>query len=197
MICNIQKVETKRKYCTFKMSGDSHWAVVGKRIYGSGMEAFEIYKDDDLQYTLKQTNIIKQFISTVPLIGCFYTNPFHFYRNDEKCGDVDSKILLSGQGLFSFHFEDVCYRIIIHSNGVHSALKDGKQVALYRRSGKGDYSVLFSAKDFFKPDLLVLFAAFVEMFLTIDRRPALVLNANYIIGDQFINNTRWTPTDEE
>ena len=58
-------------------------------------------------------------------------------------------------------------------------------------------SVLFSAKNFFKPDLLILFAAFVEMFLTIDRRPALVLNANYIIGDQFINNTRWTPTDEE
>lgn len=44
MVCNIQKVETKRKYCTFKMSGDSHWAVVGKRIYGTGMEAFEYIK---------------------------------------------------------------------------------------------------------------------------------------------------------
>lgn len=197
MICNILKVETKRKYCTFKMSNNSNWLVIGKRIYSTGMEAFRVYKDGKLQYTLKQTNIIKQFVSTIPLIGCFYVNPFHFYQNDIKCGTVDSKILLSGQGLFSFHFEGVCYRMIIHSHGMHSVLKDGKQVALYRRSEKGDYSVLFSENDFFEPDLLILFAAFVEMFLTIDRRPSLVLNSNYIVGDQFINNTQWTPTDDK
>ena len=97
MICNILKVETKRKYCTFKMSNNSNWLVIGKRIYGTGMESFRVYKDGKLQYTLKQTNIIKQFVSTIPLIGCFYVNPFHFYRNDIKCGVVDSKILLSGQ----------------------------------------------------------------------------------------------------
>ena len=68
---------------------------------------------------------------------------------------------------------------------------------MYRRSEKGDYSVLFSENDFFEPDLLILFAAFVEMFLTIDRRPSLVLNSNYIVGDQFINNTQWTPTDDK
>ena len=43
MICNILKAEAKRKYRTFKMSSDPHWAVVGKRIYGTGMEAFQLY----------------------------------------------------------------------------------------------------------------------------------------------------------
>lgn len=102
MICNIQKVETKRKYCIFKMSGDSRWAVVGKRIYGTGMEAFEIYKDDDLQYTLKQTNIIKQFISTVPLIGCFYTNPSTFIAMMKNVVMLILKYCFLGKGYSRF-----------------------------------------------------------------------------------------------
>lgn len=43
MICNVLRAEVKRKYCTFKMSSDPHWAVVGKRIYGTGMEVFQVY----------------------------------------------------------------------------------------------------------------------------------------------------------
>lgn len=195
MECNIFRVKTTFNHCHFKSTNAPCWEVVGVRTHGMKRCKFSVYKDDELQYCLAQTSLIKQIIACLPVISFIYRNPFYCFRNDKCCGYWRNKTKFLGQGIFEFNFDENKWTITIHSKGIHSLLKNEKQVAVYKRFGAGNYHVLYSKEVIAQPDILILFAAFVENFLTLDTNTAEAPETYFIPFDKFIDRARWLPED--
>lgn len=192
---NILRMETKFKTCTFAMEGNPHWKCVGKRTHRSGRCDLKLYQDDIFQYSLTQRSKLLQILMNVPLVLYVWENPFRFYRDGVPCGSHKFHPSITYQGYREFFFEGNTYTLTIHSRGVHSLLKDDMQVAVYKRYGYGNYIVRYSQAIQDRPDLLMLFAAYVEMYQTLDW-PWDGGIEGFTVTDRWPERGNWLPEDE-
>lgn len=125
-----------------------------------------MFKDDALQYTLKQPSLLKQAISS--FLFLFYRNPFYFYKDGHCCGSWEplTKTAFS-LGKWEFNFEGSIYRVFLGPHGVNHTLSlNGIPVAKYatKRGDSGHYHVAYTDAIKHRPDILLLFAVFVEHY---------------------------------
>lgn len=193
---NIQKVETAHHTCTFKMDGIPNWKVVGIRTYGTRRCRFSVFNAETEEYCLFQKSLLKQLFSLIPFVGFLYQNPFYFSRGQTCCGYSKNKTRVLGQGRDEFHFEEDVYFLTIHSKGVHSLLKNERQVAVYKRHGDGNYRVRYSQEIANEPDSLILYAAFAELYFTLDTAAAVAPQNFTVPNDKFLDRARWLPEDD-
>lgn len=190
MECIILRSEITVNFCSFVLEGNSHWKVIAKRTHGIRLGNYSIYKDMELQYSLKQTSIPKQLLEKVPLLGFIYRNPYYFCKGAKYCGDVKIRLFPTR---YQFSFDGNSYLVSIHSGTTHSLLINNRQVAVYNRYGEGSYKVLFDLELHDRPDLLILFAAFVEMYATIDTAVAANPEGYKMINDKHPERAVWVP----
>lgn len=193
---SIIRQKDSLRYCIYFMDNEPHWKVVGRRIFSLNRCHFGVFRDNQLMYTLAQTNLMKHAISLLPIVSLIYKDPFYFYQGNERCGYWKNKTAFLGQGIFEFHFNGIQYTVTIHSNGIHSLVKDGVQVAVYKRFGMGNYRVRYSVSVATDIDILILFAAFVENFLTMDTGSGESPESFKIPKDPYIHLARWVPDDD-
>lgn len=195
MECNILRIERNLQRCTFVMEGDSEWKVFGKTVISAFERgALSVYKNDSLEYTLKQTSLLKPLLAFIPLSAFLYCSPFYLYCNGVKHG-YTKKLPSFWQGRYQFYFDDQFYELTYHSRSVYSLMKNGTQIAIYRRYGNGNYKVRYSKEFSTRPDLLILFAAFVEVNCLAGTSMERHSDSYRILNDHFFERSQWTPSD--
>ena len=195
---NVLRVETRFRNCTFQLEGDSHWKCIGRRTHRSSRCHFEMVKDGVAQYCLTQPSRFLQILANLPLVSFLWENPFYFYRDGMRCGShrFYPSPLIIFQPHREFYFEGDTYILAIHSHGVHSLLKNGDQIAVYKRYGAGNYIALYSDTVRDRPDILILFAAYVEMYQTMDWPWDGNAESFVVLADRWRKRGNWLPEDE-
>lgn len=190
MECAILRTKTTPSSCTFIMSGNSHWKVVARRTHDIKLGNYSVLLDNNLQYTLMQTSIWGQIVEKIPLAGFVYRNPHYFYAGETRFGKVRVHLFPTR---YEFEISNDRYLVSIHSGTTHSLLLNNDQIAVYHRYGEGNYRVLFSDEFKVHSDLLILFAAFVEMYATIDTAVAANPEGYKMANDKHPERATWHP----
>lgn len=190
MECTIRIVKRTLKYCYFQIMGILEWEVKGKRTWHFDCAEFGVYRNGNLQYVLKQPNPIAQFFSNLPLVWAYYENPFYFYRGRVKCGrwkPIQHPAFIPGR--WNFYFENNIYRLELgpyygFKNLLHkdpwipqdTLFVNDKKAAVYTRYEEYEpsiihtkYSVEYTEELAERPDILLLFGAFIENYLARDK----------------------------
>ena len=179
---------TKKTYhaCYYQIEGCNEWVVVGKRLHGIGRACFDVYKNDELQYTLKQPSLVASIIAKAPFIMFVYESPFFFYRCGVKCGNWKPIIHPAlHPGKWEFFFDGVIYQVAsgpyvsfreaFGGDNLHiqkdTLFMNGEMMATYVRNANADgYSIeCYLAESAIRLDILLLFGAFIENYLDRDR----------------------------
>ncbi|USF25637.1 hypothetical protein N510_000549 [Firmicutes bacterium ASF500] len=219
----IRLVKKDLKKCVFQIENNPDWELVGVRTLRGGRGKYELYKQGKLQYSMEQgiflwcafwiacilfLTLFKIAVEerillmgilcwVIPIVLFFVDRPFIFYKDGIRCGySKRPRMKRKLHALFDFYFEQQIYRVILHSHGVHSLLKNDTQVAVYKRFGLGSYLVRCSEEIYSRTDLLILFAAFVELDQTMDTIADSTPETTMVMGDQFSEYGRWRPDDE-
>lgn len=193
----IRNMKTDLKHCVFQIEGDPEWELVGVRTLGGRRGKYDLYKRGELQYSMEQSVWLRCFLWLLPIVWFFVEEPFTFYKNGVRCGHSERpKMKQRVHALYDFHFEQQVYRIALHSRGVHSLLKNGTQVAVYKRFGYGNYLARCTEEICDQPDIIILFAAFVELHLVMDTACDANPEGSIVLGDKFSEYARWRPDDE-
>lgn len=190
MKCTMRIVKMTFKQCWFQIMGSPEWEVIGKRTYKINCAEFGVYQNGKLQYVLKQTNPITRFLSDFLMCKAFYETPFYFYRDGVKCGtwkSIQHPTFIPGR--WEFYFEGKTYRVEL---GPYAGLKDmfrtdwrprhtlfvnGRKAAEYTRDFEMEpsivhvkYPIEYTEELVERPDILLLFGAFVENYMDWDGR---------------------------
>ena len=75
-------------------------------------------------------------------------------------------------------------------------LMNGEQVAVYKRFGMGNYRVRYTKEMDQRHDILILFAAFFELYTCLDKLEGMDPEAFVIPWDCYIERARWLPEDD-
>lgn len=190
MECMMRVVKRTLKHCHFQIMGIPEWEVKGKRTWHFDRAEFGVYRNEKLQYVLKQPNPITRILSNLPLVWAFYESPFYFYRDGVKCGTwkpIQHPAFLPGR--WKFCFEDKTYQLELGpyyglKNLLHNDLwmpqdtlfVNGKKAAVYTRQAELEpsiihikYSIEYTEELAGRPDILLLFGAFIENYLSRDK----------------------------
>lgn len=183
-------VKMTGKYCHFQIMGTPDWEVIGKRIYSFKCANFGVYQNGKLQYVLKQPNPITRFISDFIFVMPFYESPFYFYRDGVRCGTwkpIQHPAFLPGR--WKFYFED---KVFLLELGPYCSFRhilqnepwipqdtlfiNGKKAAVYTRQTESrpsisyiKYTIEYTEDLAGRPDILLLFGAFIENYLSRDK----------------------------
>ena len=171
MECDVRRTKINYAVCHYRISSDSQWEVIAKRTHRAFCCRFEVYKNGLLQYVLVQPSIVKQIIADIPIISFFIENPFYFYRNNVCVGSWKplNRTRFS-RGRWEFYFEGSTFQVNLTGPRptTHILYQNGENVARYQYSGYGNYHICYAEQLDGRPDLLILFAAFVEHYLNLD-----------------------------
>lgn len=104
--------------------------------YGFLMDEIKIYENSNPKYRFSETNHTIWFLrKCIPIISLILSTVFNgrysFFENDKKIGYTKEKWL---KPIENFVIQDDYYHLSVHKNEIFSLEKNGKQLALYRRS---------------------------------------------------------------
>lgn len=150
----------------FVLEGNDHWEIIAKRSpSGICRTRFDVYQDGELQYTFMQKSRLKQLLEVVPIVRFFYYNPFYFFRDGVCCGSwkVIRKCI---PRQWDFIFDGVTYRFSPGKGASQNhVFKNGEKFADYQFLGRGNFEVDCSEDAANSPDLVLLFAAYAQIYL--------------------------------
>jgi len=156
----------------YSIDTDPQLHVVGTRTHNYYRCGFQVYKDGVLQYAMIQKSLPKQIISRIPGAFMFYENPFTFYRDGKVCGTSKLRTTFTGMEKWDFYFEGIKYTVTMCPKEVHTLEKDDVVVATYYRRNQGFqiyFQVDHSDEMSNQLDTIILFGAFVETYINMDR----------------------------
>lgn len=169
----IHKTKTTKHEVYYSIESSKHWTVMGTRTHNLFQCEFEVYLDGVLQYSMKQVSAVKQFISVIPLVSLFWENPFVIFKDGTAYAPSKRRTKLFGMGKWDFYFEGSTYQVSLSPKGDHSLVKDGIPIAVYHRRGIASHPACFTVEYIDevanRPDIIMLFAAFVENYVYMDR----------------------------
>ena len=175
MTDSIRKIKTTHHECHYVLESDSRWLAVGTRTHGVHRGNIRMYKNGELQYSMRQVSLAKQILSNLPGVYLFFHNPFVFFINCTACGHSKRLTKLFGLGEWDFYFGEDTYHISIAPKGIHRLTKNSKEIATYYRHSDGShephdgyFSVEYTSEMKTQPDILLLFGAFVENYINME-----------------------------
>jgi len=169
----IYKTKTTKHEVYYSMDSAPAWTVIGTRTHVYFRCGFEVYLNDELQYTMKQLSPLKQLISNIPGVSMFFENPFVISHNNAVYPPSRRRTTLLSMGKWDFFFGEDTYRVSLCPEGDHTLFKNGTPVAVYHHwnywGGSACFKVEYEDEMQDSPDIIMLFGAFVENYVYMDR----------------------------
>ena len=160
----IYRKQEKHEWC-YTVSENSKISGTSRYTLGFLFHNITVRSESGDTLCLRQTNFFLQILDNIPLIGWFVFVPFQAYVNGVYAGSSKRKY---GAAMYTFPIGEDIYEMSLHNPNKAALLKNGKQIALYRRDDEiwleqTVYRVQHSADAV--PEILLLFAVFADQVL--------------------------------
>lgn len=198
MQLHIERVPCKAHY-RYSMQEDSSIRITANYTFGMGLKNVQLYKDDKLIYSLRQTNPGLNMLHCIPILRAVIYAPFKFFVNGQLDGYTEKIIF---QAARKIHIATDTYEIRLHNDNKLSIVKNDTQIALIQKAThttmeRNSYTIYFNTCETDNQQLLALFCGFidVEFFpnhwrVSVDKH-----EKEFVFSDKWCERASWRPKE--
>lgn len=171
---------------------------VGRNTLDLLFQRLQLMCGGEALYELRQTNLLLQILSVIPILGLAIFVPFQLFRNGQRIGR--SRRLSASAG-YEITFEDDRYEIHLHNGSRCSVVKNGAQIGLITKNEdvwfeENEYEILLpdhcSAAE---ESRVLLLCMFIDATFFANHRhwSAHKKEKSTVWNDSFPERTEWKP----
>lgn len=153
--------------------------------------------DSDRVLELNQTSYMLKFINSLPILSLETFTPFKLFVNGIYAGKTKKRLF---KPIFDISVNKETYCLSLHSNNFISLMKNGVQVALYRKETRTNvernvYFAKFNLKGEIDEALILLFCVLIDVvfYRNNSRISALKYEKTIVFDDLNNDRVNWIP----